>query len=59
MSSRIPEPCPARRGPHDGELRFYIQGWLCDAHAPWAAKRLSRPAPGAGLPWSAVAKKTT
>lgn len=55
MSSRIPEPCDATRGPHGGELRFYVQGWLCCAHAPWAVKRLPRPAPGPGLPWDAVA----
>ena len=59
MSSRVPEPCPATRGPHDGELRFYVQGWLCEAHAPWAVKGLPPPAPGAGIPASAVTTKTT
>ena len=59
MSSSIPEPCPATRGPHNGELRFYTSGWLCDAHAPWAAKGLPAPAPGAGIPAAAVTKTTT
>lgn len=59
MSSRIPEPCPATRGEHAGELRFFAQGWLCDAHAPWAVKGLPAPAPGAGIPAAAVTTKTT
>lgn len=59
MSSRIPEPCPATVGEHDGELRFYVSGWSCDAHAPWAVKGLPAPAPGAGIPASAVVRKTT
>jgi hypothetical protein len=59
VSSRIPEPCPATRGEHDGELRFYTNGWLCDRHAPWAVKGLPAPAPGAGIPASAVTAKTT
>ena len=58
MSSRIPEPCATPRGEHTGELRFYVQGWLCDGHAPWAAKDLPAPAPGAGIPAAAVVRKT-
>jgi hypothetical protein len=50
MSSRIPEPCDATRGPHGGEVRFYITGWKCDAHAPWALAGLRRPEPRPGLP---------
>lgn len=34
MSSRIPEPCDVPRGEHEGELRFYITGWKCQAHRP-------------------------
>lgn len=59
MSSRIPEPCPATRGEHGGELRFYASGWSCDAHSPWAVKGLPAPAAGAGIPASAVTAKTT
>lgn len=53
MSSRIPQPCDATRGEHTGELRFYITGWKCDAHSPWAAKGLDKPQPGPGLPAAA------
>lgn len=52
-SSRVPEPCDATIGDHDGELRFYHNGWKCDAHSPWAAKGLPKPEPGPGLPASA------
>jgi hypothetical protein len=50
MSSRIPEPCDATRGEHDGELRFYATGWKCDAHSPWALAGHQKPEPGPGLP---------
>jgi hypothetical protein len=50
MSSRIPRPCEGQIGEHDGELRFYINGWRCDAHSPWAAKGLPKPQPGPGMP---------
>jgi hypothetical protein len=50
MSSRTPQPCEGLRGEHDGELRFYANGWRCDAHSPWAAKGLPKPQPGPGLP---------
>jgi hypothetical protein len=33
---------------HDGEVRFYVTGWKCDAHSPWAVKGGRRPAPGPG-----------
>lgn len=59
MSSRIPQPCDATRGEHDGELRFYTGGWLCDAHAPWAVKGLPAPSPVAGIPAASVVRKTT
>jgi len=59
VSSRIPEPCHATRGEHTGELRFYVSGWACDAHAPWALRGLPAPAPGAGIPASAATGKTT
>lgn len=55
MSSREPEPCDATIGDHNGELRFYITGWKCDAHSPWALAKQDKPEPGAGpLPgaWS-------
>ena len=50
MSSRVPQPCDAPRGAHEGELHFYITGWKCDAHSPWAAQGLAKPQPGPGLP---------
>jgi hypothetical protein len=53
MSSRIPQPCDVPNGAHTGELRFYISGWKCDAHAPWAVKGLPKPQPGPGLPAAA------
>lgn len=59
MSSRIPEPCDATIGGHGGELRFYTNGWKCDAHALWAVKGMTPPAPGAGIPAAAVKPKTT
>ncbi|NEE12020.1 hypothetical protein G3M58_36885 [Streptomyces sp. SID7499] len=46
MNGVAPEPCDIPRDDHDGEVRFYVTGWKCDHHAPWAAKGLPRPAPG-------------
>lgn len=48
MNSRVPEPCDTPDDGHDGEVRFYVTGWKCDAHSPWALRGLSRPAPGPG-----------
>jgi hypothetical protein len=48
VTGRAPEPCDTPRGDHDGEVRFYLTGWRCDAHSPWAARGLPRPAPGPG-----------
>lgn len=48
MTGRAPTPCDVPRGDHDGEVRFYVTGWRCDAHSPWAAKGLPRPAQGPG-----------
>lgn len=48
MNSRVPAPCDTPRDDHDGQVRFYTTGWKCDAHSPWAAKGLPRPAPGPG-----------
>lgn len=49
MSSREPEPCEIP-GEHAGPVRFYIVGWRCNAHSPWAEKGLKEPKPGPGLP---------
>jgi hypothetical protein len=48
MTGRAPEPCDIPRSDHDGEVRFYVTGWKCDAHSPWAVRGLPRPAPGPG-----------
>ena len=53
MNSRIPEPCDTPRGDHDGQVHFYVTGWKCDAHSPWAEKGLDKPetlAAGSGDP---------
>lgn len=50
MSSRTPQPCDATLGAHDGELRFYVTGWKCDAHSPWALAGRDKPVPGPGYP---------
>jgi hypothetical protein len=34
VSSRVPEPCDATRGAHEGEVRFFANGWKCVAHRP-------------------------
>ncbi|MEU9670346.1 hypothetical protein AB0E25_33195 [Streptomyces bobili] len=53
MSARDPEPCDGMTGDHDGEVRFYLTGWKCDHHAPWALAELAEPQPGPGLPAAA------
>lgn len=60
MSSRDPEPCDSTIGEHDGELHFYVTGWKCDTHAPWALAKQDKPQPGYGpnprdLPASPIA----
>ncbi|WP_405543985.1 hypothetical protein OG478_22985 [Streptomyces phaeochromogenes] len=50
MSSRHEEPCDATIGEHHGELHFYVNGWKCDAHSPWAMAKQAAPQPGYGLP---------
>lgn len=61
MSARFPEPCdglsPAE---HDGPVRFYVTGWKCNAHSPWAQAGQKEPLPGYGprpssLPLSPIA----
>ncbi|MFF9205113.1 hypothetical protein ACF1AE_25495 [Streptomyces sp. NPDC014986] len=46
MTGGVPEPCDIPRDDHDGPVRFYVTGWKCDRHAPWAVKGLRAPAPG-------------
>ncbi|MCX5522251.1 hypothetical protein OG342_05130 [Streptomyces bobili] len=53
MSARVPEPCDGLTGDHDGRVRFYLTGWKCDIHAPWALAGLAEPTPGPGLPAAA------
>ncbi|MFH9413995.1 hypothetical protein [Streptomyces rochei] len=53
MSARSHGRCDVPQPDHDGETRFYITGWKCDRHSPWAAKGLPKPQPGPGLPASA------
>lgn len=50
MNSRIPQPCDVPHSGHDGEVHFYVNGWKCDAHSPWAAMGLDKPEPGPGMP---------
>ncbi|MFE2311623.1 hypothetical protein ACFXC8_00230 [Streptomyces sp. NPDC059441] len=50
MSSRKPQPCDTPNGEHTGRLRFYANGWKCDAHSPWAMAGRPEPQPGPGLP---------
>jgi hypothetical protein len=50
MTGRAPQPCDTPTDDHDGEVHFYVTGWKCDAHSPWAVKGLPRPEPGPGLP---------
>lgn len=45
MSARFPEPCDGLTGEHTGRTRFYVTGWKCDAHSPWAAAGLDEPKP--------------
>jgi len=53
MNSRVPAPCEVPDPAHDGEVHFYVTGWRCDAHSPWAAKGLAKPEPGPGMPAAA------
>lgn len=50
MSARFPEPCEGIRGEHTGPVRFYVTGWRCSAHSPWAQAGLPEPQPGYGRP---------
>jgi len=55
VSARTPEPCDGFTGEHTGSVRFYLTGWKCNAHSPWALAGLPEPQPGPGLPagaWS-------
>ena len=47
MSARDPEPCEGIRGEHTGPVRFYLTGWRCNAHSPWAEAGLKEPKPTA------------
>ncbi len=47
MTGGVPEPCDVPAA-HDGQVRFYVTGWKCDRHSPWAVKGFPRPAPGPG-----------
>lgn len=46
MTAGVPEPCDIPADDHDGVCRFYVCGWRCDRHSPWAVLGLPRPAPG-------------
>jgi len=35
---------------HDGPVRFYLTGWKCKTHSPWALAGRPEPQPGPGLP---------
>jgi hypothetical protein len=48
VTAQVPEPCDVPHPGHEGDVRFYVTGWKCDAHSPWAAKGLPAPAPGPG-----------
>lgn len=50
MSARDPEPCDGQTGEHTGPVRFYLTGWKCPAHSPWALAGLPEPQPGYGRP---------
>lgn len=50
MTAREPQPCEIPAEEHTGRIRFYITGWRCSAHSPWAEKGLPEPQPGPGLP---------
>ncbi|MFC8945948.1 hypothetical protein [Streptomyces rochei] len=43
MNGRAPDPCEVPQADHDGEVHFYVTGWRCDAHSPWALRGLDRP----------------
>jgi hypothetical protein len=50
MSARTPEPCEGMSGEHTGPVRFYLTGWRCNTHSPWAEAGLDEPVPGPGMP---------
>lgn len=50
MSARTPGPCEGLKGEHDGPVRFYVTGWKCNAHSPWAEAGRPEPLPGPGMP---------
>ncbi|MFJ8144655.1 hypothetical protein ACIQ6R_06220 [Streptomyces sp. NPDC096048] len=43
MNGAIPGPCETPAPGHDGEVHFYVVGWRCDAHSPWALQGLDIP----------------
>ncbi|MFH9823061.1 hypothetical protein [Streptomyces bobili] len=53
MSARTPEPCDGLTGEHTGPVRFYVTGWKCSTHSPWALAGLKEPTPGPGMPAAA------
>jgi hypothetical protein len=53
MSAREPQLCDGVNGEHAGAVRFYLTGWKCPAHSPWAEAGLPEPLPGPGLPHGA------
>ncbi|WP_151480650.1 hypothetical protein [Streptomyces albicerus] len=50
MSARDPEPCDGLTGDHAGPVRFYLTGWKCNTHSPWAEAGQHEPQPGYGPP---------
>lgn len=50
MSAGTPGPCDVPADGHNGDVRFYVNGWKCDTHSPWAMKALPKPQPGPGAP---------
>lgn len=47
MTAREPQPCEIV-GEHTGRVRFYVVGWRCSTHSPWAEKGQDEPQPGRG-----------
>lgn len=45
MSARDQEPCDGLTGEHNGPVRFYLTGWKCKTHSPWAEAGLPEPLP--------------
>ncbi|WP_121711612.1 hypothetical protein [Streptomyces sp. E5N91] len=48
MTGRVSGPCESPAPDHDGEVHFYVVGWRCDAHSPWAQKGLLLPSTDRG-----------